>query len=162
MLSGGSKNTGEQMSTILGQETTFTGTIELKGALRIDGVVKGKIVSTDEVTVGQTGKVEAEIEAREVVIAGQLVGDINASEKIELQATSDVEGDLRSKSLVIEQGAVFCGGCHMKEHMNRTRQALSSAPATTEKTEKEEKELAGAVSGGGSSFGLPFKSKKDD
>lgn len=159
MLSSGGKNTGEQMNTILGQETTFTGTIEVKGGLRIDGVVKGKIVSSDEVTIGATGQVEAEIDARSVVVAGKLVGDIMASDKIELQANSDVEGDLRSKSLVIEQGAIFCGGCHMKDNLpgkNRVRASLDTS------TEKNEKELEEAVSGSGSSsFGLPFGGSKD-
>ncbi|MBN4076311.1 polymer-forming cytoskeletal protein [Gemmatimonas aurantiaca] len=147
------------MNTILGQDTTFTGTIEVKGGLRIDGVVKGKIVSSDEVTVGSTGQVEAEIQARSVVVAGRLVGDIVASEKIELQANSDVEGDLRSKSLVIEQGAIFCGGCHMKDNLPGKNRVKALEP----RTQGEEKELAEALSGsadsGSSSFGLPFGSK---
>lgn len=159
MLSGGSKNTGEQMNTILGQETTFTGTIEVKGGLRIDGVVKGKIISSDEVTVGSTGQVEAEIEARSVVVAGKLVGDIMATEKIELQTNSDVEGDLRSKSLVIEQGAIFCGGCHMKDNLpGKSRVSASSHTSVDSEEEKLEKAVSGS---GGSSFGLPFGSSKD-
>lgn len=163
MLSGGAKNSGETMNTILGKETTFTGTIEVKGGLRIDGVVKGKIISSDEVTIGQSGQVEAQIDARSVTVAGRLVGNITAGEKIELQANSDVEGDLRSKTLVIEQGAIFCGGCHMKDGHQRqhrsTEQALTRTPATTKS--KDEEELAEAVSGK-SSFGLPFKSSRSD
>lgn len=160
MLSSGGKNTGEQMNTILGQETTFTGTIEVKGGLRIDGVVKGKIVSSDEVTVGSTGEVEATIEARSIVVAGKLVGDLIATEKIELQTNSDVEGDLRSKSLVIEQGAIFCGGCHMKDNLPG-KNRVSATPEA--RSVKEEKELAAAVgSSGGSSFGLPFGGSKDN
>jgi cytoskeletal protein CcmA (bactofilin family) len=58
--------------------------------------------------------VEADVEANSAVVAGKVVGNLNARESVELQANSDVEGDIRTKSLVVEQGAVFCGGCHMK------------------------------------------------
>jgi cytoskeletal protein CcmA (bactofilin family) len=44
-----------------------------------------------------------------------MIGNLIAREKIELQNKSDIEGDIRTKSLVVEQGAVFCGACHMKE-----------------------------------------------
>lgn len=102
------------MNTLIGKDTVITGTIEVKGALRIDGTVKGKIVSSDCVTVGTTGIVEAEIEAKEAIVAGHMHGNINGSDKVELQANCEMDGDLRTKSLVIEQGAVFCGSCNMK------------------------------------------------
>jgi len=165
MLNSGSKQTGDQMNTILGKDTTFTGTVEVKGGLRIDGVVKGKIISSDEVTIGSTGMVEAEIEANSVVVAGKLLGNIVASERIELQANSDVEGDLRSKSLVIEQGAIFCGGCQMKEgHHTGSSQAGSSQTASSGSKrpmaiemddDADDEKTKEAVS----SFGLPFSGK---
>ncbi len=167
MLNSGSKQTGDQMNTILGKDTTFTGTVEVKGGLRIDGVVKGKIISSDEVTIGSTGMVEAQIEANSVVVAGRLLGDIVASDRIELQANSDVEGDLRSKSLVIEQGAVFCGGCQMKEGQRTTnRTSASSSSATTKSSSTDmaedglddDEKTKEAVS----SFGLPFSGKNKE
>ncbi len=103
------------MNTIIGKDTVFTGTIDIKGAIRIDGTVKGKILSSDTVTVGSTGYIEADVEAQAAVVAGKVVGNLNASESIELQAKSDVEGDIRAKSLVVEQGAIFCGACQMKQ-----------------------------------------------
>ncbi len=102
------------MNTIIGKDTTITGTLDVKGALRVDGCVKGKIICSDCVTVGSTGEVEADIEANTAIIAGHMVGNISTSDKIELQAKCEMEGDLKTKSLVIEQGAVFCGACNMK------------------------------------------------
>ncbi|PKK83973.1 MAG: hypothetical protein CVT49_05985 [candidate division Zixibacteria bacterium HGW-Zixibacteria-1] len=110
-----SKNEGGVMNTIIGKDTVFTGTLEVKGAVRVDGTVKGKIICSDVVTVGSGGYVEADVDSQTAVIAGKVVGNLVASEKIELQAKSDIEGDIRTKSLVVEQGAVFCGSCHMKE-----------------------------------------------
>lgn len=104
------------MNTIIGKDTVITGTLDVKGALRVDGTIKGKIISSDCVTVGTTGVVEAEIEANTAIIAGRMVGNVTTAEKIELQAKCEMEGDIKSKSVVIEQGAIFCGACNMKEN----------------------------------------------
>ena len=109
-----SKNEGGIMNTIIGKDTVFTGTLDVKGAVRVDGTVKGKVICTDTVTVGTTGYVEADLEGQTVVVAGKVVGNLTAFDKLELQAKSDVEGDLKTKSLVVEQGAIFCGSCKMK------------------------------------------------
>ncbi len=110
-----SKNEGGIMNTIIGKDTVFTGTLDVKGAIRVDGTVKGKVICSDTVTVGATGYVEADLEGQIVVVAGKVVGNLTATEKLELQAKSDVEGDLKTKSLVVEQGAIFCGSCKMKD-----------------------------------------------
>jgi len=106
-----SKNEGGVMNTIIGKDTVFTGTLEVKGAVRVDGKVKGKIICSDVVTVGTGGYVEADVESQTAVVAGKVVGNLIATEK----AKSDIAGDIKTKSLVVEQGAIFCGSCHMKE-----------------------------------------------
>ena len=102
------------MNTIIGKDTVITGTLDVKGALRIDGQVKGKVLCSDCVTVGATGQIEADIEAQTAIIAGHVNGNVVCSDKIELQAKCEMDGDLKTRSLVIEQGAVFCGACNMK------------------------------------------------
>ncbi len=102
------------MNTIVGKDTVFTGTLDVKGSLRVDGQVKGKILCSDCVTIGAGGFVEADIEAETTVVAGRMVGNVVARDKIELQAKCEMEGDIKAKSLVIEQGATFCGACNMK------------------------------------------------
>jgi len=102
------------MNTIIGKDTVITGTLDVRGALRVDGSVKGKIICSDCVTVGATGKVEADIEADTAVIAGRMIGNVVTAEKIELQNKCEMDGDIKTKSLVIEQGAIFSGSCNMK------------------------------------------------
>ncbi len=104
-----------EMNTIIGKDTVITGTIDVKGGLRVDGTAKGKVICDEAITIGATGVVESEIETGTIIIAGRLVGNINAAEKVELQAKCEVEGDIHTKSLVIEQGAIFCGACNMKD-----------------------------------------------
>ena len=102
------------MNTIIGKDTVITGTLDVRGALRVDGSVKGKIICSDCVTVGATGKVEADIEADTAVIAGRMIGNVVTAEKIELQNKCEMDGDIKTKSLVIEQGGIFSGSCNMK------------------------------------------------
>jgi cytoskeletal protein CcmA (bactofilin family) len=104
----------DKMSTIIGKDSVITGTIDIKGPLRVDGKIKGQVHCSDTVTVGIGGELEAEIDCRNASISGKVIGNIIASEKVELQAKAEIEGDLKTKSLVIEQGAVFSGSCHMK------------------------------------------------
>ena len=120
------------MNTLIGKDTTITGTLDVKGPLKVDGTVKGKILCNDCVTIGQTGMVEAEIEASSAVIAGRLNGNIMTTDKVELQAKCELEGDIKTKSLVIEQGAIFCGSCNMKG--GATSSSLGFLPPVKEKS----------------------------
>jgi len=110
-----SEVSGSTMNTIIGKDTTITGTLDVKGALRVDGTVKGKVICNDCVTIGATGLIEADLESVTAVVAGRLVGNILSADKIELQAKCEMEGDIKTKSLVIEQGAMFTGSCNMKD-----------------------------------------------
>ncbi len=103
------------LSTIIGKDSVITGTIDVKGPLRIDGKVKGQVISSDTVTIGAGGNLEAEVKCKNSVVSGKISGNIIASEKVELQAKAEISGDIKTKSLIIEQGAVFCGSCNMKE-----------------------------------------------
>jgi len=133
------KNNSESdglMNTIIGKDTVINGTLDIKGALRVDGTVKGKINCSDCVTVGSTGIVEAEIEADSAIIAGRMLGNVVTTETIELQAKCEMEGDLNTKSLVIEQGAVFCGACNMKD--TRPNLGFLAPEEETEKVSSDE------------------------
>ena len=104
----------ENLSTIIAKDSVFTGDMEVKGTLRVDGRIKGRIICDETVSIGATGEVEAEIDAKIVIVAGTVVGNIRTSEKIEMQAKAKVVGDVSTKNIVIEQGAIFHGSCQMK------------------------------------------------
>jgi len=77
--------------------------------------VTGKVISNDVITVGSTGIVKAEIRAKAIVVGGRVEGNLIASEKVELQAKSELVGDITSKSLLVEHGAIFHGNSKMKD-----------------------------------------------
>ncbi len=118
----GQKGEG-RIETIIGKGTNIEGTVNIEGATRIDGNVTGKLISNDIVTVGSTGIVKAEIKAKAIVVGGRVEGNLIASEKVELQAKCELIGDITSKSLLVEHGAIFHGSSKMKDG------ASASAPS---------------------------------
>jgi len=104
-----------EMGTIIGKGTKIDGTITIEGPTRIDGTVTGKLESSDSVTVGPTGMIKAaEIRANTIIVGGKVEGNLVATEKVELQSKCEVVGDITSKSLLIEHGAIFHGNSKMK------------------------------------------------
>jgi len=86
---------------------TFSGTVMLNGRFR------GEIVSNDSLIVGEKGVVNASIRAGVVLINGEVVGNVNASERVELRGNARVYGDVEAPVVVIEEGVLFEGHCRM-------------------------------------------------
>ena len=103
------------VSSILGENCKFTGDVEAKGTLRIDGVLDGKIEASDTVIVGKGGTVKGEIHAAHAVVSGTVEGNVFAKRKVELESGSKLIGDVESVSLVIEDGVYFEGSSRMRK-----------------------------------------------
>lgn len=105
---------GGGLNTIIGKDSVIEGTIEVQGGLRVDGIVRGTVSASDSLAVGDSGRVEADLASSIVVVGGKVSGNILAKDKVELQSKAEVEGDITTKNLIIEEGAVFHGRCNMK------------------------------------------------
>ncbi|NLT93990.1 MAG: polymer-forming cytoskeletal protein [Clostridia bacterium] len=103
----------EKLDTLIGLGTHFQGIISSQGTIRIDGTFHGEIKNQGDLIIGEKGILEANIEAKNVFIAGQIKGNILAKGKVEIAASGKVLGDLKVKNLVIEDGAIFKGTCLM-------------------------------------------------
>jgi cytoskeletal protein CcmA (bactofilin family) len=102
------------LSGFVGSGTAVTGEATFKAMLRIDGHMSGRITSsTGTLVVGAGGQVDANIEVAVATIQGIVNGDIVAGQRVELGRAAKVNGNIQTPSLVIEQGAVFEGGCKM-------------------------------------------------
>lgn len=88
---------------------TFTGT----GTLLLNGEFQGEVVTTGALIVGEKAIVKATIRAASVVIIGEVVGNVQASGRVELKGTARVFGDLEAPVVVIEEGVLFRGQCRM-------------------------------------------------
>lgn len=108
------------MNTIIGKDSIIEGAIEVQGGLRVDGIVRGRISAAESLMVGDSGTIEADSTVRIAVIGGKVVGNILAQDKIELQSKAVVEGDITTKNLIVEEGAIFHGRCNMKNSSSET------------------------------------------
>jgi len=87
--------------------------LKVNHSIRVDGVVKGKLNSDGEMVVGASGVIEADVEVESAISGGRGVGNLIAREKIELEENAYLIGDIKTKDLVINEGAVFQGNCTM-------------------------------------------------
>ena len=103
----------EKFETIIGPQAEVHGHLRVKESVRIDGTVIGDVQAAQgqsvTVVLGLAGKVQGHIVADFVVVAGQVLGNIEARERVELHPQSRVEGDIRYASIAIEHGATVLG-----------------------------------------------------
>lgn len=100
---------------LIGRGTVITGSITTSASIRVEGEIRGKVVSNDLVTIGNTGLIEGDVEAKNVVVGGRVSGNLTAQDKLVLEAKCTVNGDIRARRLVIDEGAFFDGQCAMRE-----------------------------------------------
>ncbi len=103
----------ERITTTLGKETDFHGTMRFKESLKIDGVFTGEIVSAGFLYIEQGASITANIHVGSVVVGGTVKGNIEATEKLEMLSTGKVFGNIRTGKLKIADGVVFEGKCEM-------------------------------------------------
>ncbi|MFW5998432.1 MAG: bactofilin family protein [Bacillota bacterium] len=107
---GDNKNmNNDKMETVLGEGTDINGNINTKGSLRIEGKFEGEIKAEGDLYVGESGLVDSEVKAKKVVIAGEIKGNITATEKIELLSKGKIRGNIVTDILKVEEGATFIG-----------------------------------------------------
>jgi cytoskeletal protein CcmA (bactofilin family) len=98
----------------IGKSITIKGDLTGNEDMVIEGKVDGKVdLPNNQLTVGANGTVQAEVNAKSVVIVGRVSGNVNGTERVELQATGIVEGDVNAPRLVVAEGAVLNGAIHM-------------------------------------------------
>jgi cytoskeletal protein CcmA (bactofilin family) len=103
----------EDLNGFLDEGTEFSGELRFRDVLRVDGRVKGRIVSDNTLIIGETGQVDAEIDCGVVSIRGRVTGQVHGRQRIELLSGCRVQATLVSPKLVIEDGAFFQGDCRM-------------------------------------------------
>jgi cytoskeletal protein CcmA (bactofilin family) len=127
----GSTGGGSEV-TVVGQGARLEGTLISTGSLRIDGQVKGKITADGDVSLSPQSRVDADIDAANVSVAGAFKGNIQAKQRAELAKGGKVEGNVTSKTLVIAEGAIFAGQSIMGDAATRAGAAGSDPAAAAD------------------------------
>jgi cytoskeletal protein CcmA (bactofilin family) len=124
----------DSLNSTIGEGSSFEGKFYISGSLRIDGKFEGEIRTDEELVVGESGKVRTNIEARSVVIAGTVIGNIIAREEVKLLETAKVLGDVVAPSIQIQRGVILQGqvkivGSGRKEPKSAVEESFNAVPA---------------------------------
>ncbi|HEX4600429.1 MAG TPA: polymer-forming cytoskeletal protein [Gemmatimonadales bacterium] len=106
---------GESGLSIIGTGMRVVGDITADGVVKIEGTVVGTVRAGRQVLVGKGGEVEGDVISREAIIGGEVRGSIRADERVEIQSTCVVHGDIAAKRLLVQEGGEINGVVRMGE-----------------------------------------------
>lgn len=100
--------------SIVASDLVVTGNLAAEGTVRIEGRVAGNVSAGAQILLSQGGVVEGDLATREAVLAGEVHGTVTASERVEVQATAQVHGDIVTPRLLIQEGGTLNGAIRME------------------------------------------------
>ncbi len=133
---------------IIGQGTVIEGGLQAKSDVRVAGEVRGNVDVEGKTVVTPEGFVNGEVRSTHADIAGRVEGEVVVTDRLVLKGTAQINGNIHTKKLVIEEGARFSGTCDMSG-------ALPSKPASTEDAGSKRSRGAGIVGSDGGLGQLP-------
>src|SRR5947208_16810138 len=102
---------GGELNGFLDHGSSFKGELEFEDTMRIDGRFNGKIISKNELIVGESAHIDGNIHVGRIAISGTVVGKIKADQRVEIHRNGKVYSDIDTPALIIEEGAVFQDNC---------------------------------------------------
>jgi cytoskeletal protein CcmA (bactofilin family) len=113
----------------IGKAVKINGQIYSKEDLYVDGDVEGTIeLQEHRLTIGPNGKVHSSVKAREVVVLGNIQGNVDASDKLEIRKDARLVGDIKTARIIIEDGAYFKGSIDIVKNEPAKSSSASSQP----------------------------------
>ena len=111
----------EEIKAFLGQGAEFIGKLIFNGSVRIDGNFQGEIYGQGSLVVGEGALVKADIAVKNIYISGDVQGNIEVKEKINIHSTGKFQGDVNTPIFIMEEGALFDGRAHMAEAVEKKK-----------------------------------------
>ncbi len=122
------------ISTLLGLDTKIEGTFSFNETIRVDGRIKGHLVSEKgTVIIGENATIDADVRVGIAIIRGTVNGRVEASDRIEIYAPAKVSGDICAPIVTIDTGVVFNGNCQMQPIPDRSNGPSGPSAATAQK-----------------------------
>jgi cytoskeletal protein CcmA (bactofilin family) len=133
--------------TIISAAMKVEGDLNSQGNVLIEGMVEGSLKTDKDLRVGQQAKITANVTASNAVIAGEVMGNVNVTERLELESTARVQGDINTKVLVVAAGATINGKLVMAEQTiekpsRAARGRRAEEPAAVVEEAEEQREYA--------------------
>jgi len=126
------KNPAAGSTSLVSRAVLIEGEVTGEENLHVDGCVKGVIRLAGDLYVGASGRVEADIDARNVVIQGSVIGKVIARQLLEIQPSGRFSGECTAAAIEIREGALFEGTSKMINGANRNRKPPTGSHEPTE------------------------------
>lgn len=133
-------NSEVRINTLIGEGTELSGDFAAKGSVRIDGKVNGDVHVTGLLILGATGEIIGDITADAALLGGEVEGNIVVTQKTELTSSARIIGDITTALIVIDEHAVFQGGCNMNQSVSEKGSKARNAKAI-----KEDRKMAKSI-----------------
>jgi cytoskeletal protein CcmA (bactofilin family) len=129
------------IATLLGKDTVIEGIMTFRDTVRVDGRIKGKVISADgTVIVGENAVLDADIEVAVAILRGKVNGHVQASQRIEIYAPAEVNGDICAPIVAIDSGVIFNGKCKMQSESSKTLKVIDKEfPKATAQSAADQK-----------------------
>jgi cytoskeletal protein CcmA (bactofilin family) len=105
-------------SSIIIKDTLISGNLSVLSDIRIDGIIDGNLSSNSKVFIGTSGQVLGNISCKNALIEGKVSGNITVNAVLDIRGTAQIDGDILSSILILEENAIFNGKCTIKTEMN--------------------------------------------
>jgi cytoskeletal protein CcmA (bactofilin family) len=120
------KKKDEELKACLGKGAEFTGKLIFNGAVRIDGDFSGEIFGEGTLVVGEGAHIEADINVASIIISGDVHGQIECKERIEIYPPGRVLGNIKAPRLIMKEGAVFEGTSRMDSSKSENTKSIAN------------------------------------
>ena len=120
---------GAEVESLIGERTSFEGTLKSEGAIRLLGSIQGEIHSKATIIVEEKARVTARLTAAQVTVAGQVDGQIYCEGRVEIRPTGRVTGEINAGLLIVQEGAYFDGNSRMANSSNAPASQAATPPA---------------------------------
>jgi cytoskeletal protein CcmA (bactofilin family) len=114
--------------SVIANGMRIMGDVESNGIIKVEGIIEGAVRGARQLLLGRSGVVHGDIHAGDAVLGGKVVGAVIASERVEIQGTASVEGDIHTKSIVVFEGGSINGSVRMGESAG-TQRLPNAAPS---------------------------------
>jgi cytoskeletal protein CcmA (bactofilin family) len=109
------RRTDQMPFSIVAKDMTIVGNLETEGVVRIEGRVKGTVRAGAQVLIGQGAQLEGDLHTKEAVVGGDVIGSIHATERVELQPTASVTGNITTPRIAVLEGGKVSGEVRIED-----------------------------------------------
>jgi len=102
-----------QISTFIGVDTTIEGKLITSSSVRIDGTVIGGVIAEGTVVLSQSGQIQGNVMAENIIVSGVVDGNMEIRDKVNIEPTGEVYGDITTRKILVDEESVFQGKCNM-------------------------------------------------